>query len=208
VERSILSFDEVNQEEWLSLYEIELWFGDRRRGKNFLKLIGSSLLGSIVVRVKAHSRRAFRSDHYGRGSQEGCDLLVVERRFRQVGRYLQQTDEIVDSVLQSKVNDIDPERRRRITDILASMLDEINQIKGLFNLEVAHESLRWHIVATLGEIRNILEDLKPEKVTRASGHMSEDVEYAWRPHITKSSNMLYDLYQELGWISLHLSVTR
>ena len=72
----------------------------------------------------------------------GSSLLIIERRLRQIGQDLQQTGEEADSVLQSTINDIDPETRRRIIDVVTSMLDEINQIKELFNLEVAHKSLR------------------------------------------------------------------
>jgi len=128
----------------------------------------------------------------------GSSLQIRERRLRQIGQDLQQTGEEADSVLQSTINDIDPETRRRIIDVATSMLDEINQIKQLFNLEVAHKSLRWHIIATLSEIRNILDDLKPEKVSRAFGQMSDDVQNAWRPHTTRLSNMVDDLFRELG----------
>jgi molecular chaperone DnaK (HSP70) len=128
----------------------------------------------------------------------GSSLLIIERRLRQIGQDLQQTGEEADSVLQSTINDIDPETRRRMIDVVTSMLDEINQIKELFNLEVAHKSLRWHITATLSEIWNILADLKPEKVSRAFGQMPDDVQEAWRPHISRLSNMLDDLFRELG----------
>jgi hypothetical protein len=125
-------------------------------------------------------------------------LSIIERRLCQIGQDLQQTGEEADSVLQSTINDVDPETRRRIIDVVTSMLDEINQIKELFNLEVTHKSLRWHIIATLSEIWNILADLKPEKVSRAFGHMSDDVQDAWRPHTTRLSNMVDDLLRELG----------
>ena len=128
----------------------------------------------------------------------GSSLLVIERRLRQIGQDLQQSGEEADSVLQSTINDVDPETRRRIIDVVTSMLDEINQIKELFNLEVVHQSLRWHIIATLSEIWNILADLKPEKVSRAFGQMPDDVQEAWRPHISRLSNMLDDLFRELG----------
>ena len=128
----------------------------------------------------------------------GSSLLVIERRLRQIGQDLQQSGEEADSVLQSTINDVDPETRRRIIDVVTSMHDEINQIKELFNLEVVHQSLRWHIIATLSEIWNILADLKPEKVSRAFGHMSDDVQDAWRPHTTRLSNMVDDLLRELG----------
>ena len=128
----------------------------------------------------------------------GSSLLVIERRLRQIGQDLQQSGEEADSVLQSTINDVDPETRRRIIDVVTSMLDEINQIKELFNLEVVHQSLRWHIIATLSEIWSILDDLKPDKVGRAFGQMSDDVQDAWRPHISRLSDMVDDLYQELG----------
>jgi uncharacterized protein YukE len=128
----------------------------------------------------------------------GSSLLTIERRLRQIGRDLQQTGEEADSVLQSTINDIDQETRTKMLDIAKSMLDEIKQIKELFSLEVAHKSLRWHIIATLSEIWSILDDLKPDKVGRAFGQMSDDVQDAWRPHISRLSDMVDDLYQELG----------
>ena len=128
----------------------------------------------------------------------GSSLLTIERRLRQIGRDLQQTGEEADSVLQFTINDIDQETRTKMLDIAKSMLDEIKQIKELFSLEVAHKSLRWHITATLSEIWNILADLKPEKVSRAFGQMPDDVQEAWRPHISRLSNMLDDLFRELG----------
>jgi hypothetical protein len=126
------------------------------------------------------------------------DLLVIERRLRQIGQDLEQTSEESDSVLQSTINDIDPETRTKMLDIANSMLDEIKHIKELFNLEVAHKSLRWHIIATLSEIWITLNDLKPEKVSRAFGQMSDDVQDAWSLHITRLSNMVDSLYRELG----------
>ena len=128
----------------------------------------------------------------------GSSLQIIERRLRQIRQDLQQTCEKADSVLQTTINDIDPETRGRIIDAVASMLDEINQIKKLFNLEVTHKSLRWHIIATLSEIWNILDDLKPEKVSREFGQMPDDVQDIWRPHTTRLSNMVDDLFRELG----------
>ena len=125
-------------------------------------------------------------------------LQIIERRLRQIRQDLQQTCEKADSVLQTTINDIDPETRGRIIDAVASMLDEINQMKELFNLEVAHKSLKWHIIATLSEIWNILDDLKPEKVSREFGQMPDDVQDIWRPHTTRLSNMVDDLFRELG----------
>ena len=127
----------------------------------------------------------------------GSSLSIIERRLRQIAQDLQQTGEETDAVLQSTINDIDPETRRRIIDVVTSMLDEINQIKELFNLEATHKSLRWHIITQLSEIWNTLDALKPEKVGRAFGQMSDDVQDAWRPHISRLSNMLDELYQEL-----------
>jgi hypothetical protein len=126
------------------------------------------------------------------------DLLIIEERLHQISEELQQTGEESDIVLQRTVNDIDPEKRSKMLDITKSMLDEIKQIKELFGLEFVPKSIRWHIIALLSEIWNILDDLKPEKVSRAFGQMSDDVQDAWRPHISRLSDMLDDLYQELG----------
>jgi uncharacterized protein YukE len=126
------------------------------------------------------------------------DLLIIEERLHQISEELQQTGEESDTVLQRTVNDIDPEKRSKMLDITKSMLDEIKQIKEVFGLEFAHKSIRWHIIAVLSEIWNILDDLKPEKVSRAFGQMSDDVQDAWRPHISRLSDMLDNLYQELG----------
>jgi len=76
--------------------------------------------------------------------------------------------------LESTINDIDPKTRKKIHDVVTSMLDEINQIKELFNLEPAEKSLRWAITSMLSEIWMILEDLRPEKISRAYGQMSDD----------------------------------
>jgi uncharacterized protein YukE len=126
------------------------------------------------------------------------DLLIIEEQLHQMSQELQQTGEEPDAVLQSTINDIDPETRTKMLDIAKSMLDEIRQIEELFNLEVTHKSLRWHIITQLSEIWNTLDALKPEKVGRAFGQMPDDVQDAWRPHISRLSNMLDDLYQELG----------
>ena len=122
------------------------------------------------------------------------DLLIIEEQLHQISQELQQTGEESDAVLQSTINDIDSETRTKMLDITRSMLDEIRQIKKLFGLGVAHKSLRWHIITQLSEIWNILADLKPEKVGRAFGQMSDDVQDAWRPHISRLSNMLDELY--------------
>ena len=126
------------------------------------------------------------------------DLIIIEEQLHQISRELQQTGEESDAVLQSTINDISPETRTKMLDIARSMLDEIRQIKELFALEVAQKSLRWHIITTLSEIWNILADLKPEKVSRAFGQMPNDVQDAWRPHISRLSHMLDELYRELG----------
>jgi hypothetical protein len=125
------------------------------------------------------------------------DLIIIEEQLHQISQELQQTGEECDVVLQSTINDIDPETRIKILDIARSMLDEIRQIKELFSLEVTRKSLRWHIIALLSEIWNTLEALKPEKVGRAFGQMPDEVQDAWRPHISRLSNMLDELYQEL-----------
>jgi len=126
------------------------------------------------------------------------DLLIIEEQLHQISQELQQTGEESDAVLQSTINDIDPKTRTKMLDIARSMLDEIRQIKELFSLEVTHKSLRWHIITQLSEIWNTLDALKPEKVGRAFGQMPDDVQDAWRPHISRLSNMLDELYQELG----------
>jgi len=125
------------------------------------------------------------------------DLLIIEEQLHQISQELQQTGEESDAVLRSTINDIDPETRTKMLDIARSMLDEIRRIKGLFGLEVTRKSLRWHIITKLSEIWNTLEALKPEKVGRAFGQMPDDVQDAWRPHISRLSNMLDELYQEL-----------
>jgi hypothetical protein len=142
---------------------------------------------SEEIIVKDNHRRVLTSD-----------LLIIEERLHQMRQELQQTGEEPDAVLQSTINDIDPETRTRVIDIAKSMLDEIGQIKELYALEVAHKSLRWHITAMLSEIWSILEDLKPEKVSRAFGQIPDDVQQVWRLHISRLSAMLDDLYRELG----------
>jgi len=126
------------------------------------------------------------------------DLLIIEKHLHEITRELQQTGKGSDDVLQSMINDVDSKKRMKLLDIAKSMLEEIRQIKDLFSLEVGHKSLRWHIIAKLSEIWNILADLKPEKVGQAFSKMSDDVQEAWRPHISKLSNMLDELYRELG----------
>jgi hypothetical protein len=126
------------------------------------------------------------------------DLLIMEKHLHQISQELQQTGEEADIVLQSTINDVDPETRIKLLDIAGLMLDEIRQIKELFSLEVADKSLRWHIIALLSEIWNTLDALKPEKVGRAFGQIPDDVQDVWRPHISKLSNMLDELYKELG----------
>jgi len=126
------------------------------------------------------------------------DLLIIEERLLQIIEALQQTDEQTDVVLRSTVSDIDSGRRTRLLGTIRSMLDEIKQIKEQFGLEIASKSLRWHIIARLSEIWSILSDLKPEKIGRAFGQMSDDVQEVWRPHISKLSNMLDELYRELN----------
>jgi len=120
-------------------------------------------------------------------------LLIIERRLRQIDQELRQTGEEADSILESTVNDIDPKTRKRIIDAVASMLDEINQIKELFNLEPAEKSLRWEITSMPSEIWTILEDLRPEKISRAYGQMSDDAQHALRPHITRLLNMVDEI---------------
>lgn len=126
------------------------------------------------------------------------DLLIIEEQLHQISQELQQTAEDHDAILQSTINDINPETRTKMLDIAKSMLDEIREIKELFSLEVAHKSLRWHIITLLSEIWNTLDALKPEKVGRAFGQMPDEVQDAWRPHISRLSSMLDELYQELG----------
>jgi uncharacterized protein YukE len=126
------------------------------------------------------------------------DLLIIEERLHQISQELQQMGKESDAVLQSAINDIDPETRIKMLNIAGSMLDEIRQIKELFSLEVVHGSLRWHIIALLSEIWNTLDALKPEKVGRVFGEMPNNVQEAWKPHISRLSNMLDELYQELG----------
>lgn len=125
-------------------------------------------------------------------------LLVIERRLHQIGQDLRQVGEESDSILESTINDIDPKMRKRVIAVVQSMLDEINQIKELFNLEPAKKSLRWEITTMLSEIWTILEDLRPEKISGAYGHMSDGAQHALRPRITRLLDMLDELDRELG----------
>jgi hypothetical protein len=125
------------------------------------------------------------------------DLLIIEEHLHEITRELRQTGEESDAVLQSRINDIDPERKTKLLDTVKSMLDEIRQIKEIFGLAVTGKSVRWHIIAVLSEIWNTLDALKPEKVGQAFGQMPDDVQNVWRPYISRLSNMLDELYREL-----------
>jgi len=125
-------------------------------------------------------------------------LLVIERQLHQIVQELQLRDGDTDSILQSIVIDIDPEARKRILDVVTSMLDEIKQVKKEFDLELEERSLRWRIVSKSSEIWKILEDLRPDKMSRSFGLMPDNAKDAWKPHLARLLEMTDEIDRELG----------
>ena len=89
-------------------------------------------------------------------------LQVVERHLHYISSQLQS--HVNRSASYSTRNDIDVETKTKVSSLIETMLDEIEQIMEKFSLESRQESIKNNIRGSLTEIWTVLEESRPEKL--------------------------------------------
>jgi hypothetical protein len=124
----------------------------------------------------------------------GSSLQLIERYLNMISEELDRDGKNLSSILDSIIYDVDPHTKEKILNVVASMLDEIRQLKETFKLERNEKSLRRWVYTTLVGVWIILEDLRPEKL-KAYGQMSDADKKLLEPHILKLLRMLDEIHQ-------------
>jgi len=125
----------------------------------------------------------------------GTSLQVIERHLNTINEELDQNHKNSNSILNSIIYDVNPQTKKTILNVTASMLEEIRQLKEIFNLEKYETSLRRLVYSTMIEIWTILEDLRPERLAKAYGRISDTDKKLLEPHILKLLETLDEIYQ-------------
>jgi len=123
----------------------------------------------------------------------GSSLLIIERDLHTITEKLEQASMDSGSILESSIYDVDPQTKKRILNVAASMLDEIRQLKETFKLERSDQSLSRWVYSVLTEIWIILQDLRPEKLAKAYGRISDTDRKLLEPHILRLLRMLDEI---------------
>jgi len=123
----------------------------------------------------------------------GSSLLIIERDLHTIIEKLQQASKDSGSILESSIYDVDPQTKKRMLSVTASMLDEIRELKETFKLEKSDHSLSRWVYSVLTEIWIILEDLRPEKLVKAYGRISDTDRKLLEPHILRLLRMLDEI---------------
>jgi hypothetical protein len=105
----------------------------------------------VVVQVDENLTRALQSG-----------LYVVERNLNSVRGALQHTNE--DSVLYSTMDDVGSESKSSVLQTIASMLDEIRVVKGLFALRTQEETVRRRAFSYLQVNWEVLHECKSKRL--------------------------------------------
>jgi hypothetical protein len=124
-------------------------------------------------------------------------LRIIERYLNMIDRELASENITRSLILTSTINDIDHETRKRILESTASMLEGIKRINEEFKLEKDEMPLKRLLCSLLAEIKVILEELKPEKMEKAYGHLSEADRKQLKPHILNLLELWEEAYQTL-----------
>jgi len=125
----------------------------------------------------------------------GTSLQVIERHLNTINEELDQNHKNSNSILNSIIYDVNPQTKKTILNVTASMLEEIRQLKEIFNLEKYETSLRRLVYSTMIEIWTILEDLRPERLAKAYGRISDTDKKLLETHILKLLETLDEIYQ-------------
>lgn len=88
-------------------------------------------------------------------------------------------------LLYSINNNLDVEIQAKMHNMLLEMLDEIAKLKEKFNLGSEEIIVRRTIIGHLTEIWTTLEELRPEKIEKGHGKISESDKAILNPHLTK-----------------------
>lgn len=124
-------------------------------------------------------------------------LRIIERYLNMINGELAYENATRNLILTSTINDIDHETRTRILEVTASMLDGIKKMKEEYKLEKDEMPLKRLLCSLLAEIKVILEELKPEKMEKAYGQISEADRKLLNPHILNLLELWEEAYQTL-----------
>lgn len=88
-------------------------------------------------------------------------------------------------MLYSINNNLNAETRTRLQNLVQGMLDEIAKLKEKFNLGSEEVNVKRNILGHLTEIWTTLEELRPEKIEKGYGKISEPDKKMLNLHLIK-----------------------
>ncbi len=122
-------------------------------------------------------------------------LYVIEENLQRVIALL-KNDKNEQTITYKRINTLDSTLKVKMLKVIADMLNEIAQMKELFEVETEKINLKAEISAALDEIWIILVDLEPERF-EAYGDLSEPEKALIEPHIKSLQSSLDQLNQLL-----------
>jgi len=143
-------------------------------------------VGLQMTKLKESHERALRSS-----------LIVVEDNLRRLRDLLKEANPPIEQAITfNRINNINPKSKLRMANVITDMLNEIKQMKELFDLRTEQIDLRAEISAALNEIWIILIDLVPERF-KTYGELSESERASIEPHITLLLSQLDEINKVL-----------
>jgi hypothetical protein len=121
-------------------------------------------------------------------------LSVMEDNLQRIRALLKEGNPTEQTITYHRVDNIDPKSKPRIINVITDMLNEIKQMKELFQLETEEINLGAEISAALNEIWIILVDLNPESL-EAYGELEESDKALIEPHALSLLNKLDKIRQ-------------
>ena len=116
-------------------------------------------------------------------------LHVIERNLQQIRASLSEDTPAEQTITYRRRDDVNSESKPRILEVITDMLDEIKQVKDVFELETDVRSHKAQITAALTEVWIILVELEPERLN-AYGELSESTKALIEPHLQSLQNKL------------------
>ncbi|KUO40007.1 MAG: hypothetical protein APZ16_06955 [Candidatus Hadarchaeum yellowstonense] len=122
-------------------------------------------------------------------------LFIIEKDLRQIKDAL-KGGHPEEAIFYRYVDNVNPASKPRIMAVIADMLNEIKEMREIFELETEEIELRAKILAALNEIWVILEELRPEKL-KGYGRLPGSDKALIEPHVMSLLNKLEELHRLL-----------
>jgi len=131
-----------------------------------------------MTKLRESHERALRSS-----------LIVIEDNLQRVRALLKEGNPTQQTITYHRLDNIDLISKPKMVDVIRDILNEIKQMKELFEIETEKINLRAEISAALDEVWIILADLEPERF-KAYGELSDSDKALIEPHVVSLQNKL------------------